>query len=156
MFKYYEKNLKFLFLALWVLLFINPVIAREVNSRYVVHNDAPDPGKELYSVHRVIKVWEYDVKNDQVIEGTDKIIVDGGVDLADKPIWIEAPHIYKKNGRFYLMCAEGGTGDWRSEVILSVITQQGHIFQLQAILFLPSGIFRKIAKIRWTGPVMLI
>ncbi|HKL31484.1 MAG TPA: family 43 glycosylhydrolase, partial [Tangfeifania sp.] len=84
---------------------------------YVVHNDAPDRGKELYQGHRVIKIWDYDVKNDQVIAGTDKIIVDGGVDITEKPIWIEAPHIYKRNGKYYLMCAEGGTGDWHSEVI---------------------------------------
>lgn len=84
---------------------------------YVVHNDAPDKGKELYNGHRVIKIWEYDLEKDQVIDGTDKIIVDGGVDITKKPIWIEAPHIYKKNGRYYLMCAEGGTGDWHSEVI---------------------------------------
>lgn len=84
---------------------------------YVVHNDAPDPGKELYQGHRVIKVWEYDLEKDQVIAGTDKIIVDGGVDISKKPIWIEAPHLYKKNGHYYLMCAEGGTGGWHSEVI---------------------------------------
>lgn len=84
---------------------------------YVVHNDAPDKGKELYQGHRVIKIWDYDLENDQVIAGTDKIIVDGGVDITQKPIWIEAPHIYKKNGRYFLMCAEGGTGDWHSEVI---------------------------------------
>ncbi len=84
---------------------------------YVVHNDAPDPGKELYSGHRVIKIWEYDLQRDQVIPGTDKIIVDGGVDITKNPIWIEAPHIYKKDGKYYLMCAEGGTGDWHSEVI---------------------------------------
>ena len=63
----------------------------EDGKAYIVHNDAPDPGKELYNGHRVIKVWEYDVEKDQVIEGTDKIIVNGGVDLAQKPIWIEAP-----------------------------------------------------------------
>ncbi|MFW5755512.1 MAG: glycoside hydrolase family 43 protein [Tangfeifania sp.] len=84
---------------------------------YVVHNDAPDEGKELYEGHRVIKIWDYDVENDQVIAGTDKIIVDGGVDITEKPIWIEAPHIYKKNDKYYLMCAEGGTGGWHSEVI---------------------------------------
>ena len=89
----------------------------EDGKAYVVHNDAPNQGKALYEGHRVIKVWEYDVEKDQVIAGTDKIIVDGGVDLSKKPIWIEAPHIYKKNGRYYLMCAEGGTGDWHSEVI---------------------------------------
>lgn len=84
---------------------------------FVVHNDAPDKGKELYNGHRVIKIWEYDVENDRVVPGTDKIIVDGGVDITKEPIWIEAPHIYKKNGRYYLMCAEGGTGDNHSEVI---------------------------------------
>ncbi len=89
----------------------------EDGKAYVVHNDAPDKGKELYNGHRVIKVWKYDVEKDQVIEGTDKIIVDGGVDITKKPIWIEAPHIYKRYGKYYLMCAEGGTGDWHSEVI---------------------------------------
>lgn len=84
---------------------------------YVVHNDAPNKGEELYKGHRVIKIWEYDVEKDQIIPGTDKIIVNGGVDISKKPIWIEAPHLYKKDGRYYLMCAEGGTGDWHSEVI---------------------------------------
>lgn len=84
---------------------------------YLVHNDAPDNGKELYSGHRVIKQWEYDVENDRVIPGTDRIIVNGGVDISQKPIWIEGPHLYKKDGRYYLMCAEGGTGDWHSEVV---------------------------------------
>ena len=84
---------------------------------YVVHNDAPNEGKELYDGHRVIKIWEYDLANDKVIPGSDKIVVDGGVDITQKPIWIEAPHIYKKNGKYYLMCAEGGTADWHSEVI---------------------------------------
>jgi xylan 1,4-beta-xylosidase len=84
---------------------------------YVVHNDAPDEGKELYQGHRVIKVWDYDVEKDQVTAGTDKIIVDGGVDISKKPIWIEAPHVYKRYGRYYLMCAEGGTGANHSEVI---------------------------------------
>ena len=99
---------------------IDPSLFFDDNGKaYVVHNDAPDRGKELYNGHRVIKIWEYDVENDQVIAGTDKIIVDGGVDISRKPIWIEAPHIYKKNGIYYLMCAEGGTGDWHSEVIFT-------------------------------------
>lgn len=92
---------------------------------YVVHNDAPDQGKALYEGHRVIKIWDYDVENDRVIPGTDKIIVDGGVDITKKPIWIEAPHIYKKNGKYYLMCAEGGTGDWHSEVIFKSDNPRG-------------------------------
>ncbi len=59
----------------------------------------------------------HDVTTDKVIAGTDKIIVDGGVDLSKKSIWIEAPHLYKKEGHYYLMCAEGGTGGNHSEVI---------------------------------------
>ena len=97
---------------------IDPSIFFDENGKaYIVHNDAPDKGKELYNGHRVIKVWEYDMEKDQVIAGTDKMVVDGGVDLSKKPIWIEAPHIYKRNGKYYLMCAEGGTGGWHSEVI---------------------------------------
>jgi len=97
---------------------IDPCIFFDDNGKgYVVHNDAPDKVKELYNGHRVIKVWEYDLEKDQVIPGTDKIIVDGGVDLSKKPIWIEAPHLYKKDGHYYLMCAEGGTGGNHSEVI---------------------------------------
>ncbi|MFO7657733.1 MAG: glycoside hydrolase family 43 protein [Bacteroidales bacterium] len=84
---------------------------------YVAHNDAPDEGKVLYEGHRVIKIWEYDLEKDQVVAGSDIIVVDGGVDITKQPIWIEGPHIYKKNGRYYLMCAEGGTGEWHSEVI---------------------------------------
>lgn len=84
---------------------------------YVVHNDAPDEGKALYEGHRVIKIWDYDLEKDQVVAGSDRIIVDGGVDIKAKPIWIEAPHIYKKNDKYYLMCAEGGTADQHSEVI---------------------------------------
>lgn len=92
---------------------------------YVVHNDAPDRGKELYEGHRVIKIWEYDLEKDQVKPGTDQIIVDGGVDITRKPIWIEAPHIYKRDGIYYLMCAEGGTGDWHSEVIFTSDNPKG-------------------------------
>ena len=92
---------------------------------YVIHNDAPDQGKELYEGHRVIKIWDYDLENDRVIPGTDKIIVDGGVDITKKPIWIEAPHIYKKDGEYFLMCAEGGTGDWHSEVIFKSDNPRG-------------------------------
>ncbi|RDC62533.1 Xylan 1,4-beta-xylosidase [Adhaeribacter pallidiroseus] len=85
----------------------------------MVHNDAPPKGTAQYEGHRVIKIWEYDVQTDKVVPGTDKIIVNGGTDITQKPIWIEAPHIYKRNGRYYLMCAQGGTGDNHTEVIFA-------------------------------------
>ncbi len=91
----------------------------EDGKAYVIHNDAPKEGETLYNGHRIIKIWEYDLEKDQVITGTDKMIVNGGVDITKKPVWIEAPHIYKKNGKYYLMCAEGGTGGNHSEVIFT-------------------------------------
>jgi alpha-N-arabinofuranosidase len=138
---------------------IDPCIFFDEDGKgYIVHNDAPDKGKELYNGHRVIKVWEYDVENDQVIEGTDKIIVDGGVDLADKPIWIEAPHIYKKNGRYYLMCAEGGTGDWHSEVIFVSDNPKGPYVPAPSNPILTQRYFPKDRKnkVDWAGHADLV
>lgn len=125
---------------------------------YIVHNDAPDPGKELYSGHRVIKVWEYDVEKDAVIAGTDKIIVDGGVDLSKKPIWIEAPHLYKKDGKYYLMCAEGGTGDWHSEVIFKSDHPKGPFVPATNNPILTQRHFEKDRKnkVDWAGHADLV
>ena len=125
---------------------------------YVVHNDAPDKGKELYNGHRVIKIWEYDIENDQVIAGTDKIIVDGGVDITEKPIWIEAPHIYKKNGSYYLMCAEGGTGGWHSEVVFKSDSPKGPYIPAPSNPILTQRYFPKDRKnkVDWAGHADLI
>jgi alpha-N-arabinofuranosidase len=125
---------------------------------YIVHNDAPDRGKELYNGHRVIKIWEYDVEKDQVIDSTDKIIVDGGVDISDKPIWIEAPHIYKKDGKYYLMCAEGGTGDWHSEVIFMSDSPKGPYIPAPRNPILTQRYFPKERenKVDWAGHADLV
>ncbi|WP_372776171.1 glycoside hydrolase family 43 protein [Mangrovibacterium sp.] len=125
---------------------------------YIVHNDAPDRGKERYNGHRVIKVWEYDVENDNVIPGTDKIIVDGGVDLSKKPIWIEAPHLYKKDGKYYLMCAEGGTGGWHSEVIFIGDSPKGPFTPAPSNPILTQRYFEKDRKnkVDWAGHADLV
>jgi xylan 1,4-beta-xylosidase len=125
---------------------------------YIVHNDAPDQGKELYNGHRVIKVWDYDVENDKVIPGTDKIIVDGGVDLSKKPIWIEAPHIYKKDGSYYLMCAEGGTGGNHTEVIFKSDSPRGPFIPAKNNPILTQRFFPKDRKnkVDWAGHADLV
>jgi len=64
-----------------------------------------------------IWLWEFDLKTLKVKPGSGRVIVNGGVDISQKPIWIEGPHIYKINDWYYLLCAEGGTGDWHSEVV---------------------------------------
>lgn len=138
---------------------IDPSLFFDDNGKgYVVHNDAPDRGKELYNGHRVIKIWEYDVENDKIIPGTDKIIVDGGVDLAKKPIWIEAPHIYKKDGKYYLMCAEGGTGGWHSEVIFVSDNPKGPYTPAPGNPILTQRHFPKerVNKVDWAGHADLV
>ena len=138
---------------------IDPSLFFDDNGQgYVVHNDAPDRGKELYNGHRVIKIWEYDLATDKVIPGTDNIIVDGGVDLAKKPIWIEAPHIYKKNGKYYLMCAEGGTGDWHSEVIFVSNNPKGPYIPAPGNPILTQRHFPKERenKVDWAGHADLV
>ena len=78
---------------------IDPSIFFDDNGKaYIVHNDGPV--KKLYSGHRTSKIWEYDIEKDCLIPGTDKTIVDGGTKFEKKPFWIEAPHIYKKDGRY--------------------------------------------------------
>ena len=55
---------------------IDPSLFFDDNGKaYVVHNDAPAKANERYSGHRVIKIWDYDVENDKVVPGTDRIIV---------------------------------------------------------------------------------
>lgn len=138
---------------------IDPSIFFDDNGKgYIVHNDAPDKGKERYNGHRVIKIWEYDVENDKVIPGTDKIIVDGGVDPAKNPIWIEAPHLYKKDGKYFLMCAEGGTGGNHTEVIFKSDSPKGPFIPAPNNPILTQKYFEKDRKnkVDWAGHADLV
>ncbi|MBN1132140.1 MAG: glycoside hydrolase family 43 protein [Bacteroidales bacterium] len=82
---------------------------------YIVNNDEPD-GASQYQGHRAIRVHEFDVGSEKTI-GPGKMLVNGGVNIDEKPIWIEGPHLYKVNGEYFLMAAEGGTSTEHSEVI---------------------------------------
>jgi alpha-N-arabinofuranosidase len=84
---------------------------------YIVYNsDAPDR-KPLYSGHRTIRMYEFDYKNLKVV-GEEHQLVNGGVDLSKKPVWIEGPHIMKRNDWYILYAAEGGTSVNHSQVAL--------------------------------------
>ncbi len=82
---------------------------------WVVNNDDPE-GTPLYDGHRAIRIQEYDPVAKQMI-GPRPVLVNGGVDISTKPIWIEGPHLYKREGWYYLSCAEGGTGPGHSQVV---------------------------------------
>ncbi len=88
----------------------------KVGSRAWIANNGPPAGPPKYAGHRAIWLQEFDLKTMSMI-GRRSIIVDGGVHFADKPIWTEGPHIYKRGGWYYLMTAEGGTAGNHSETI---------------------------------------
>jgi alpha-N-arabinofuranosidase len=51
------------------------------------------------------------------VTGPEQMLVNGGTDISKKPVWIEAPHLLKKDGHYYLIAAEGGTAEDHSEVV---------------------------------------
>lgn len=106
----------------------------EDGKAYIVNNDEAPDNKPEYSGHRTIRIQEFDVKTDKTI-GPRKILVNKGAQPADKPIWIEGPHLYKINGKYFLMSAEGGTGNWHSEVIFRGDSPMGKFLPWKTIRF---------------------
>ncbi|HZI53484.1 MAG TPA: glycoside hydrolase family 43 protein [Chitinophagaceae bacterium] len=95
---------------------IDPALFFDDNKACIVYNSIPPDNKSLYNGHRTIRMREFDAASLKTI-GEEKILVNGGTDINKKPVWIEAPHIIKRDGWYYLICAEGGTGYNHSEVI---------------------------------------
>jgi len=96
---------------------IDPSLYFDDTKTYIIYNSDPPDHKPLYSGHRTIRMYEFDPVNLKVV-GEEKILVNGGVDISKKPVWIEAPHILRKNDWYYLYAAEGGTSVNHSEVVL--------------------------------------
>lgn len=90
---------------------------------WVLNNGAPE-GDPRYDGHRAIWIQQIDLVAGRMI-GPRKVLVDGGVNPQDNPIWAEGPHIYKVDGWYYLMAAEGGTAEDHSETIYRSRTVDG-------------------------------
>jgi alpha-N-arabinofuranosidase len=93
----------------------------EDDKAYILYNSIPPDNISKHDGHRTIRMNEFDYKNLKVISDN-RIIVNGGTDMAKKPVWIEGPHIFKKDGKYYLICAEGGTGYNHSEVVFKSVS----------------------------------
>lgn len=94
---------------------IDPSIYWEGDKAYIVNNRAPDETPR-YDGHRAIWIQEYDWRAGKMV-GPSTQLVNGGVDIRQKPVWIEGPHILKKDGWYYLTAAEGGTSVNHSQVV---------------------------------------
>lgn len=93
---------------------IDPSIYWEGDKAYIVNNRAPDETPR-YKGHRAIWIQEYDWRVGKMV-GESTQLINGGVDISKKPVWIEGPHIFRKDGYYYLTAAEGGTSVNHSQV----------------------------------------
>jgi alpha-N-arabinofuranosidase len=93
---------------------------------YIVCSQASPAPK--WSGHTVIWMHEFDAVNDKA-SAERHIVVDGGPDTIQHPRWLEGPHIYKMNGYYYLMAAEGGTQSGHKEVIFRSKSVKGPFIQ---------------------------
>lgn len=82
---------------------------------YVANCDDP-PGGSKYNGHRAICLQELDLTQKKMV-GEKFTLVNGGTDITKEPHWCEGPHLYKINGKYFLMCAQGGTSENHTEVI---------------------------------------
>ncbi len=95
---------------------IDPSIYWEGDKAYIVNNRAPaEPPR--YDGHRAIWIQEYDWRAAKMV-GDSTQLINGGVDISKKPVWIEGPHVFRKDGYYYLTAAEGGTSVNHSQVAL--------------------------------------
>src|SRR3546814_10264898 len=92
-----------------------------------------------------ISDWSSDVCSSDL-----RVIVDGGADPAADPIWIEGPHLFRKDGYYYLIAAEGGTAENHSEVVFRADAVTGpygtprseeHTSELQSLMRISYAVF---------------
>jgi xylan 1,4-beta-xylosidase len=83
---------------------------------YLLYNSVAPDDRPRYDGHRTIRMVGFDC--DRLgLTGSEQILVDGGSDIRKHPVWIEGPHIFKVGTYYYLIAAEGGTGDQHSAVV---------------------------------------
>ncbi len=96
---------------------IDPSLFFDEDGKAWILNNGPPPGKPLYEGHRAIWIQQFDAAAGKTV-GPRTLLVNGGIDISKKPIWIEGPHIFRKDGFYYLIAAEGGTAEDHSQVVL--------------------------------------
>lgn len=96
---------------------IDPSLFFDDNGKaYLLYNSGAPDNKPLYQGHRTIRMRGFDIDRLRVMDD-ERILVNGGTDITEKPVWIEGPHIFKVNGYCYLIAAQGGTAENHSEVV---------------------------------------
>ncbi|MDR0954895.1 MAG: endo-1,4-beta-xylanase [Rikenellaceae bacterium] len=82
---------------------------------YIVHRT--DPPVLKFPNHKMIVLREYDTEKDETV-GEMTVLIEESLDWLPQPQYIEGPHLYKIDGKYHLIAAEGGTWEQHSEVAL--------------------------------------
>lgn len=94
---------------------IDPSLFFDADGTAWILNNGPPIGEPRYDGHRAIWIQRFDPVALKMV-GPRMMLIDGGARPEDKPIWIEGPHILRKDGWYYLTAAEGGTAEGHSQV----------------------------------------
>ncbi|MFA1731307.1 glycoside hydrolase family 43 protein [Xanthomonas campestris] len=84
-------------------------------SAWLVNNDVP-AGTLRYDGHRAIWLQQLDLARMKLV-GPRQVIVDSGFQPASNPEHIEGPHLFRRDGYYYLTAAEGGTGEQHAQMV---------------------------------------
>jgi len=85
-------------------------------SAYLIHKEDVMGNKPKWSNYRALRIIRFDTKTGKTF-GEDMPFCEYGVGQEEKLPRDEGPHIYKIKGRYYVVCAEGGTGFNHSAVV---------------------------------------
>ena len=96
---------------------IDPSIFFDDDGSAWIVNNGPPVGTPRYDGHRAIWIQRFDPAT-LTATGPRRVLIDGGIRPQDKPVWIEGPHVFRRDGWYYLTCAEGGTSVNHSQVVL--------------------------------------
>ena len=89
---------------------IDPSFFFDENGKAYITNCGPGPhNPKAWDANCAIWLQEFDLKSQKLI-GPRKAIKTALDSVKKTSTWIEAPHIYKNKGYYYLIAAEGGTG----------------------------------------------
>lgn len=83
---------------------------------WLLYSGEPKGGPR-YKGQRAIWLQQFDTTKMKPV-GPRKVVLDSGVNPSKHPIWAEGPHLYKRDGWYYLSCAQGGTSLQHSQVVL--------------------------------------
>lgn len=103
---------------------IDPSLFFDDNGEACIVYKEETAGLPKWSNYRCIRFIAFDPENGMTV-GESEPLREVGVGPEERLERDEGPHIYKRGGKYYLVCAEGGTGDRHSAVVYKADNMKG-------------------------------